>query len=230
VNAVPDEIREQVALPDPEQQPLVHPLDLPEARGLFRTGWLISAFTSLPVAFLLAAILGYLGHTVVGPIMLFLALVLIGHFAARWNVDRSWDHIPRKRQDRARPLPRRWEVISAGILAVVLGAALLLIVFRLDNDDVPIDVRAYTFGMVVVAAVLVVAGTLLAAVRRHAYERLPGAAVVALAAVLAWVRWFPGAVPAGLLLGGALTMIAAAAIAGAVQLWQSRRQAAEQLS
>jgi hypothetical protein len=31
------EIREEVALPDPEVQPLVHPLDLPESRRLLLT-------------------------------------------------------------------------------------------------------------------------------------------------------------------------------------------------
>ncbi len=228
MNAAENEIREEVELPDPAVQPLVHPLDLPEARRSFRRGWLIGAFTSLPVATLLAAMLGYLGHTVIGPVLLFLALILIGHYASKWNTDRSWDFIPRKRQDRERPLPRGWEMIAAGILAVVLGAALFLIVFRLDDDDVPVDVRAYTFGMVAVAAVLVVAGTLLAAVRKRAYERLPGTVVVAVATVVAWVRWFPGDVSASLLIWGALTMVAAAALAGALQLWQTRRAAVTQ--
>jgi hypothetical protein len=223
-------IEEVVALPDPQTQPMVHPLDLPEARTLFRRGWLVGALTSLPVAALVAAIVAYAGRNAVGPIAVFLALVVFGTLARRWFTDRAWDYIPRKRQDRERPLPALWDLGSAGILALVLGGALLLVVFRLGRDDVPVDVRSYTFGMAVVVAVLVLAdaalGLVRAPVRRRALAGLPGAAVVAVATVLAWVRWFDGDADGGLVFWGALTMAAAAILAGAAQMWDRRRTAA----
>jgi hypothetical protein len=227
--AAHEEIREEVALPDIEVQRLVHPLDLPEARRLFRTGWLVGAFTSLPVSALVAAIVGYASGSFVPPIVAFLALVVFGALAARWFTDRAWDYIPRKRQDRDRPLPRRWDIASAGILAMVLGVALLLIVFRLDDPDVPASVRAFTFGMCAVAAALVVAdvivGLLRPAGRRRALAGLPGAAVVAGATVLAWVAWFDGDADTVLLFWGAVSMAAAAVLVGAGRLWDRRRTA-----
>ena len=74
----PTTMEELVDLPDPETQPLVHPLDLPEARTEFRNGWLVGSATSLPVAALVAGIVAYLGHGVLGPIIAFLALTVFG--------------------------------------------------------------------------------------------------------------------------------------------------------
>jgi hypothetical protein len=222
-----NDIEEVVALPDPSTQPLVHPLDLPEARTLFRRGWLVGAISSLPVAALIAAVVAYAGRNAVGPIAVFLALTVFGTLARRWYTDRAWDYIPRKRQDRARALPAAWELASAGILALVLGVALLLVVFRLDHGDVPVDVRSYTFGMCAVAALLVLAdavfGLMRSASRRRALAGLPGAAVVVGATVLAYVLWFDGNADAGLLFWGAVTMAAAAVLAGAARLWERRR-------
>lgn len=230
MNAAPDEIREEVDLPDPQVQPLVHPLDLPAARGPFRTGWLIGACTSLPVAALVAAIIGYAAGSVVGPIAAFLALVVFGTLASRWFTARAWDHIPRKRQDRGRPLPRLWEVGSAAVLALVLGVALLLVVFRLDDGDVPIPVRSFTFGMCVVAALLVVAdavlGLLRPGTRGRALAGLPGMLVVAVATTLAWAIWFDGDADTEMLFWGAVTMAGAAVLVGAGRLWDRRRSVA----
>jgi hypothetical protein len=223
----PNVMEEIVDLPDPETQFLVHPLDLPEARVQFRNGWLVGAATSIPVAALAAAIIGYLGQTVVGPLIAFLALSIFGAMASRWATDRAWDYVPRKRQDRNRPLPRSWELGSSAILALVLGVALLLIVFRLDDSDVPLDFRSYTFGMCAVAALLVVAdavvGLFRPAGRRRALASLPGVAVVAVAAVLAYLAWFDGNADGGLLFWGAVTMAGAAVLVGAAKLWDRRR-------
>jgi hypothetical protein len=41
-----NDINELVDLPDPAIHPLVHPLDLPQARRPFRTAWLVGALTS----------------------------------------------------------------------------------------------------------------------------------------------------------------------------------------
>jgi hypothetical protein len=223
------DIREEVELPDPKVQRLVHPLDLPESRALFRNGRLVAASTSLPVAALVAAIVGYLGRNAVGPIAVFVALVVFGALAGRWFTDRAWDHIPRKRQDRDRPLPRLWDIVSGGVLALVLGVALLLIVVRLGRDDVPVDVRSYTFGMCAVAALLVVADAVIGLIRptgrRRAVASLPGVVVVAAATILAYARWFDGNVGAPEVLWGALTMAAVAVVVAAGRLWDRRRTA-----
>ena len=225
----PTVMEELVDLPDPATQPLVHPLDLPEARTEFRAGWLIGSATSLPVAALVAGIIAYLGDGVVGPILAFLALTVFGTLASRWFTARAWDYIPRRRQDRERALPRSWELGAAAILAVALGVALLLIVFRLDDPDVPVDVRSFTFGMCAVAALLVVAdailGLLRPAGRRRALAGLPGVVVVAAATVLAWLAWFDGDANGSLLLWGALAMAAAGVLVGAAKLWERRRTA-----
>ena len=223
-------MEEIVALPDAATQPLVHPLDLPEARALYRRGRLVAALTSLPVATLVAAIVAYLSGGWAGPVAVFLAMTVFGALAARWFTDRAWDYIPRKRQDRDRPLPRSWEIGSAAVLALVLGVALLLIVFRLDDADVPVEVRAYTFGMCAVAALLVlgdaVVGLLRPAGRRRALAALPGVAVVLLATVLAYVNWFDGDARSPMVFWGAVTMAGAAVLVGAGRLWDRRRVAA----
>ncbi|GLY94420.1 hypothetical protein [Actinoplanes sp. NBRC 103695] len=99
-------IRDEVALPDPAVQSLVHPLDLPEARSLYRKARLVAAFTGLPVAALVAAIVAYAVRHVIPPLVVFLALSVFGALAVRWSTVRAWDYIPRKRQDRERPPPR----------------------------------------------------------------------------------------------------------------------------
>jgi hypothetical protein len=50
------DVTELVELPDPATHPLVHPLDLPQARRPFRTAWLIGALTSPPVGALAVAL------------------------------------------------------------------------------------------------------------------------------------------------------------------------------
>jgi hypothetical protein len=222
-------MEEIVDLPDPATQPLVHPLDLPEARTEFRNGWLVGAATSLPVAALVAGIIAYLSRGVVGPIAVFLALTVFGTLASRHCLNRAWDYIPRKRQDRDRPLPRSWDLAAGAILALALGAALLLIVVRLDDADVPVDVRSFTFGGCALAALLVVAdavfGLLRPARRTRALASLPGVAVVAVAAVLAWTAWFDGDANGPLLFWGALTVAVAGVLAAAGKLWERRRAA-----
>ena len=227
MNAAHEDIREEVDLPDPEVQRLVHPLDLPQARGQFRTAWLIGALTSVPVAALVAAIVAYATRSPGPPIIVFLALAVLGAMASRWYRERSWDYIPRKRQDRDRPLPRLWDIASSGVLALVFGIALLLIVFRLDDGDVSAAVLSFTFGMGAVAALLVVGDTVIGLIRpsgrRRALAGLPGTVVVAGATVLAWTMWFDGDADATLLFWGAVSMAAAGVLVGAAKLWDRRR-------
>jgi hypothetical protein len=227
MNAAHEDIREEVDLPDPEVQRLVHPLDLPQARAQFRAAWLIGALTSVPVAALVAAIVAYATRSPGPPIIVFFALAVIGALASRWHRERSWDYIPRKRQDRDRPLPRVWDVVSSGVLALVFGIALLLIVFRLDDGDVSAEALSFTFGMGAVAALLVVGDTAIGLIRPIGRARtlagLPGAVVVTGATVLAWATWFDGDADTTMLFWGAVSMAAAGVLVGAGKLWDRRR-------
>ena len=64
-----NDINELVDLPDPATHPLVHPLDLPQARRPFRTAWLIGALTSPPVAALVAVIIWFASHSYLVPLV-----------------------------------------------------------------------------------------------------------------------------------------------------------------
>ncbi|WP_229070416.1 hypothetical protein [Actinoplanes sp. DH11] len=222
-------MQETVVLPDPAVQPLVHPLDLPEARRLFRWSRVVAALTSPPAALLTAALIGYAGRNFVVPAVVLVVLVVTGALAGRWLSDRAWDYIPRNRQDRDRPLPQRWEVASAAVLALVLGAALLVVVFRLGRDDVDPDVRAFTFGMCVVVALLVfadvTASLMRPARRRQAVAALPGVLVVTAVTVVAYPVWFEDDVDGALLIGGAASMTAIAALVLGGRRWIDRLRA-----
>lgn len=223
------EIREDVTLPDPAVQPLVHPLDLPEARPLYRNARLFAAFTGFPVAALIAAIIAYLTRHVMPPLVVVLSLTIFGALSERWYTERAWDYIPRKRQDRDRPPPKAWEIGSSAVLALVLGVALLLVVVRLDDPDVTLQIRSFTFGGCAVAAGFVVvdvlAGLLRPSARRRALAGLAGMLVVVAATILAWTRWFAGDADTVQVFWGAATLTGVAVVTGAIKLWGRRRAA-----
>lgn len=150
-------ITELVDLPDPDVQPLVHPLDLPEARRLFRRHWLITTLTDPPVGLCVAGLLWFATHSPVVPVVVGLAIVVPGWFARRPCLDQAWSFIPNKRQDRQRRPPLSWELVSRTVFAVLLAAGLLLVAVRLARPDVIVEVREFVFGMGV-AHVLVVLG------------------------------------------------------------------------
>ncbi|MEU1396412.1 hypothetical protein ABZ403_10165 [Micromonospora zamorensis] len=221
-------MEEIVVLPDPEVQPLVHPLDVPEARRLIRGSRVVVAVTSPPTALLLAALIGYAGRSFVVPAVVFAVLVVVGTLAGRWLADRAWDYIPRSRQDHARPLPQRWEVASAAVLALILGVALLVIVFRLGHVDVSLDIRSFSYGMCAIVALLVVAdavtGLLRRAARRRAVAALPGVVVVTGVTLVAYPVWFDGNASRSLLIQGAALMAVIAVLALAGRRWSESRR------
>ena len=150
-----NDINELVELPDPAVQPLVHPLDLPRGRRLFRTSWLVGVLTSPPVAALAAVIGWFASHSWLVPLLAGAATVGLGQLASRGYRDQAWAFIPRRRQDRQRPLPASWELGAGLVLAAVLAVALVLVAFRLDQPDVSAGVREFTFGMGAAAGLLV---------------------------------------------------------------------------
>lgn len=169
-------ITETVNLPDPSVQPLVHPLDLPEARREFRKAWLIDSLSNAAVCLCLAAIVWFLTESWVPPAFVFAATLGFGWMARRWSLREAWEFIPRKRQDRARPLPAFWTVGSAVTLAIVLAAASVLLGLRLARPDVTLGVREVCIGGAVAACVLgaVTIAAKLILRRRPAVEALSG--------------------------------------------------------
>jgi hypothetical protein len=125
-----NDINELVDLPDPATHPLVHPLDLRQARRPFRSSWLIGALTSPPVAALAAVVIWFASHNYLVPLIAGAAILGFGQLASRVYQDQAWAFIPRKRQDRQRPLPALWELgagLALGIGTVLRGAAAMLV-------------------------------------------------------------------------------------------------------
>jgi hypothetical protein len=141
--------------------------------------------------------------------------------AGRVDREQAWAFIPRKRQDRQRPLPMSWELGSGLALAVVLAVALLLATFGLDQPDVSVQAREFTFGMGAAAGLLVMvdfAAKLLGsrgpALRRVLYP-LPGVLAVAGSLAVAYGVLFGSAgpdEPATVLWGAAAMLVAGAGV------------------
>jgi hypothetical protein len=222
-----NDINELVDLPDPATRPLVHPLDLPQARRPFRTSWLIGALTSPPVAALVAVIIWFASRNYLVPLIAGAAIVGFGQLASRVYLDQAWAFIPRRRQDRERPLPALWELGAGLALAAVLAVALVLVAFRLDQPDVSVEVREFTFGMSTVAALLVLADVARRLLRYRGQERgraldpLPGAVAVVGSLAVAYGVLFGSAGPSSLstVLWGVVAMLVAGA---AVGIWKLR--------
>jgi hypothetical protein len=184
-----NEVTDDVEPPDPAVQPLVHPLDLPEARRLFRTSWLIRALTGPPVGALAAVVVWFASRSYLVPLAAGAATIGFGRLAGRVFEQQAWALIPPRRRDRRRPLPASWELGSGLVLAAVLAVALLLVAFRLDRPDVAVGVREFTFGMGAAAGLLVAADVAARLLRHRGRARrrvlFPLPAVVAVLAGLA---------------------------------------------
>lgn len=166
-----NDIAELVDLPDPAGQPLVHPLDLPQARRLFRASWLITALTSTPVGLCAAAIVWFASRNYIVPLIAGAAIIGFGQLASRCYRDQAWAFIPRKRQDRQRPLPATWELMSGLVFAAVLATALLLVAFRLGRPGIAVEGREVAFGMSAAASLLIVVVFIGKLVRQRSDER-----------------------------------------------------------
>lgn len=179
-------VNEIVDLPDPAVQPLVHPLDLPEARKHFRRSWLIDSATGPGVAACLAALVWFASQSYVVPLIAGLAVLVLGRLATGFSEREAWAFIPRKRHDRARVLPWTWRLGSGLTVAVLLAAAIILTAFRLERPDIAEPVRTVTFAIGAVFAVLVLGDQIIRLIRRRpeALGMLPGT-VALLGAVFA---------------------------------------------
>jgi hypothetical protein len=216
-----NDLAELVDLPDPAVQPMVHPLDLPEARRPFRTSWIIGSLSSPPIAALVAALVWFASNNYVVPLIAAATIIGFGMLAGRHFEDQAWAYIPRKRQDRGRPLPVSWELFTAFDLALLLAAVLLMSVVWIDRPDVAAEVREFSFGMGAAAGLLVVVDFLIKLVRRRGDARrqtimtLPGVIMVAGSVVVGYRVLFDGSGPDSwptVLWGSALMLLVGAGV------------------
>jgi hypothetical protein len=150
-------VPELVALPDESVRPLVHPLDVPEARRVFALSWLISVFAGPATVLSLVVVLWFVAaDRYVGPPVGILVAVL-GWAAATYFEHEAWAYIPRKRQDRARQLPLSWDLTRRLVIAASAGAALALLGRRLLEPSVPQSVGAWVVGASAAIVVLIAA-------------------------------------------------------------------------
>ncbi|HKW06637.1 MAG TPA: hypothetical protein VJS19_03610 [Candidatus Dormibacteraeota bacterium] len=213
-----NQVREVVELPNVNQQLLVHPLDVADARGMFRNAWLIAELTSPAAALGVAAVIWYLSGSFVIPLIAAVVLVVAGTLSTTLLRAESWAFIPRRRQDRSRPLPGTWQLSSGLLVGSLLVVSVVLVSLRLAESGVPNDVRELTFGMAVGAG-LIVAIDLLARMRRPSSVTTPMSAIPVVFALVSCVAiayralFGSGAfVVDGLAVWGAFTMIAVGAV------------------
>jgi hypothetical protein len=223
-------ITETVALPDPEVQPLVHPLDLPDARRNFRLAYWVRTLTSPGTALVIAAITWFYDASWVRPVFIFAVLVILGHFAVAWSDRQAWSFIPRKRQDRARPLPFEWDFTASLIRASLFGFGIAVLVSTLSLGRPYLDdgINEYVVGMGAVAAALsiIVLGIRLARGKnkRSAAFDIPPTLAVALGVLFAYWALFREYEPSWPdLLTGASIMLVAGILVGIWKLIEQRR-------
>ena len=141
-----DDLRELVDLPDPSVQPRVHPLDLPEARESFRTGWAISVLAGPAVGVALAAVAWSLSSSYLVAAVAGLSLILLGAVASRDRLSEAWEYIPRKRQDRRRRLPIAWDLVEGITIGGSVALTVVIVADRLAEPDIEPGVRQFVVG------------------------------------------------------------------------------------
>lgn len=218
-------VPELVDLPDPAVRPLVHPLDLPEARRLIRASALVGALAGPSAGLGIAALVWFASRSWLVPLIAGAVVIVFGDLARRHLAEQAWAFIPRRRQDRARPLPVSWQLGQTLAIAALWSAAVLLLAARLARPDVPAQVAEVTFGMGAATGLLLAVDLLHHAVSRdrsaRAHLAVAGAGiaavVVATAAANAVLFGAPTAAPTPAALWGAGAMLVVGAGTG---LWQ----------
>jgi hypothetical protein len=181
------------------------------------------------VGVLVAVIVWFASHSYLAPLIAGAAVIGFGQLTSGVYQEQAWAFIPRKRQDRQRPLPVAWELGSGLVLAALLVVALVLVAFRLDQPDVPDQVRELTFGMGAAAGLLVVVDARLLRRRGHTRRRvlyaLPGAIAVVASLGATYGVLFGSAGPGSpaTVLWGAAAMLAAGVAVGIARLVPPRQ-------
>lgn len=139
-------IEEQVQLPDPEQHFLVHPLDLPEARKEYLTGWWVGIAATPQVFTALLAALWSVSNNRVTPIIVPLLLTAIAGFVSARLTRGAWDYIPRRRHDTQRR-PARLGATAAVVKALFLLAGLVIFLLWAGAQGFSGSFSSYPLGM-----------------------------------------------------------------------------------
>ena len=164
-------ITETVDLPDPAEQPLVHPLDLAAARPDFVRGYWTRALTTPGLSLVAAGLTWFIDENWVRPVIVFVATALLGYLAAQYSFRRAWEYIPRSRRDLARALPLAWELATALLFASLLSVGVFLVARRLTDAAISDPVREFTFGAAIAATVMSLAVLLYNLLRRDTDRR-----------------------------------------------------------
>ncbi|WP_426225233.1 hypothetical protein [Pseudarthrobacter sp. DSP2-3-2b1] len=138
-------IEEQVQLPDPRQQFLVHPLDLPAARKEYLKGWWLGIAATPQVFTALLAALWAVSNNHVTPVLVPLLLAVAAGFTGSRFTRAAWDYIPRRRQD-TRRRPSQLAAAEAAIKALALLAGLAFFLWWAAAQDFSSDFIAYPLG------------------------------------------------------------------------------------
>lgn len=218
-------IHEIVDLPDVSTQPLVHPLDIVQARRAFVVSWWLTVLALPTVVFGIAAILWSVSNNYVTPIVVPVVIVVCAMVAQKYFASEAWAYIPRKRQDRGRQMPAAWSVLKAALSAVVFLFGLVTLTWWLITLDLPTEMTAYMMGTgagVVAIMIVNLLWTILAPVRLRGdlggwAPQLGSLLVVASALAYSYVMFREATATAGW--QGADILIGAAIIIGVQVLW-----------
>lgn len=210
-----NDIKEVIDLPPADIKPLLHPLDVPAARGAYLASWWLQRAASLPVAFLLGVVLWVFTGNLIAPIVGPASVLTIAMIASRQCALRAWDYIPRKRQDRSPQATAVLQLTASFIDALALVTGLLVLIAWLAVHEVPEQVAAYAIGAGAGIALLQLGEVAVAAVRRPRDRVVIASRLLALAAVATAV-----VVASTALLGGrwTTTSVIVALIAAAVMI------------
>lgn len=158
-------MQETVSLPDPAVQLMVHPDDVPAARGLWRRAWVSSLVGSGGVLFLIGAVAWALTSSWLPPTAAVLSVGTGAWLSQRHLAGAAWDHIPQRRQDRERPESVRRRVGAHLVDAVALAGGAVVLAAWAGRTGQGHGLRTWFLSAGAVLVLLVAARALLLARR-----------------------------------------------------------------
>ncbi len=149
-------MHEHVNLPHEETQPLVHPLDLHEARGPYRTAEVLGLLASPEFLMLIAGVAWWLTDGYLAPVLAVLSTGVCVEIARRHHLNEAWANIPRRRQDHGRPDPAAWAAAQVLLRSAFFVGGLLAVLAGMRAGHYSDGVRDYALGSVAALLVLMV--------------------------------------------------------------------------